>query len=146
MRYRSLPRQAVYFALTVLLTLQVGNFPLPIDFRLPAGSWKIDALAITVLNCAICLVAFASAFLSLWALKARLVAVPTLIIAGILSGIELCQFDPFSFPLAFPIYEVTLGAIAAFVPMSVTLVVLGYFLGKRKGPTGIDLGNSGKSN
>jgi hypothetical protein len=47
------------------------------------------------------------------------------------SSIELMQFAPFTFPLAFPKSVVAIGIICASIPMFVTMLIFGYVLSKR---------------
>jgi hypothetical protein len=122
-----LPRQVIYFAGSVFTTMELANFPVPI------GNWKENAVAISLVNLLIFLSALATGLLVLRQLKARVIRVLTLVIAGLLSGIELIQFAPFVFPLAFPRYVVVGGILGTIVPMALTLFVLGYFLSKRMG-------------
>jgi len=119
-------RQAIYFAGSVFITMELVNLPVPI------GSWKENAVAISVVNLLIFLNALATGLLALRKLKARVIRVLTLIIAGLLSGIEMIQFAPFAFPSAFPRYVVIGGILGAIVPMILTLFVLGYFSSKLK--------------
>jgi hypothetical protein len=118
-------RQAIYFAGSVFITMELANFPVPI------GSWKENAVAISMVNLLIFLSALATGLLVLRRLKARVIRVLTLLIAGLLSGIEMIQFAPFTFPLGFPRYVVIGGIFGAIVPMILTLFVLGYCFSKR---------------
>ena len=119
-------RQAVYFAGSVFITMELANLPVPI------GNWKERAVAISMVNLLIFLSALATGLLVLRQLKARVIGVLTLVIAGLLSGIEMIQFAPFMFPFAFPRYVVIGGILGASVPMILTLFVLGYCFSKRK--------------
>jgi hypothetical protein len=119
-------RQAIYFAGSVFITMELVNFPVPI------GSWKENAVAVSVVNLLIFLIALATGLLAICKLKARVIRVLTLVIAGLLSGIEMIQFAPFVFPLAFPRYVVIGGILGAIVPMILTLFVLGFLFSKRK--------------
>ena len=120
-------RLATYFAGSVFITVELANFPMPIF-----ANWKANAVAISLVNLLICLIAFATGILGLRMLKARVIRVFTAILAGLLSGIELIQFAPFSFPLAFPWYVVIGGVLGSIVPMILTLLILGYVLSKQK--------------
>jgi hypothetical protein len=136
---RSNAIRTLYFAVPVLLTLEVVNFPLPIDFSFPAGGWKATALAITIVNLAVCVAAVASTLLALLVLRSRVVPALTIVVAGALSGVELCQFAPFASPLASPLYLVIGGILVAFIPMYITLLVLGFILSKRKDPASVEI-------
>lgn len=127
MREASVLRKAAYFAGSVFITVEVANFPMPIF-----ANWKTNAVAISLVSLLICLIAFATGILGLRMLKARNIPVLTPILAGLLSGIEVIQFAPFSFPLAFPWYVVIGGVLCAIAPMILTLLILGYVLSKRK--------------
>jgi hypothetical protein len=118
-------RKVIYFAVSVFTTMELANFPVLI------GSWKERAVAISLVNLLIFLGALVTGILVLRQLKARVIRALTLVIAGLLSGIELIQFAPFVFPLAFPRYVVVGGILGAIVPMALTLFVLGYFFSKR---------------
>ena len=97
-------RQAAYFAGSVFITVELADFPMPIF-----ANWKANAVAISLVNL-------------------------TPILAGLLSGIEIIQFAPFSFPLAFPWYIVVGGVLSSIAPMILTLLILGYVFSKRKDP------------
>jgi hypothetical protein len=127
-------RQAVCFAGSVFITMELVNFPVAV------GIWKGNAVAISVVNLLICVNAIASGLLALRMLKARAIRLLTLVLAGLLSGIELIQFAPFEFPLAFPKYIVVGGILCAIVPMMLTLFVLGYLFSKRKDSVYLDVG------
>jgi len=118
-------RQAIYFAGSVFITIELANFPVHI------GNWKERAVAVSMLNLLIFLSALATGILVLPQLKARIIGVLTLVIAGLLSGIELIQFAPFMFPLAYPRYVVIGGIFGAIVPMALTLFLLSYLFSKR---------------
>jgi len=121
-------RQAIYFAGGVFVTMELVNFPVPI------GSWKVNAVAVSVINLLIFVIALATGLLTIRKLKPRIIRALTLVIAGLLSGIELIQFAPFVFPLAFPRYIVLACLVGAIVPMSLTLFFLGCLFSKRVGP------------
>ena len=93
----------------------------------------------SIVNLAVCVAAFATAFLTLLVLKSRMVPVLTLALAGVLCGVELCQFVPFAYPLASPLYVVVGGILAALIPMTITLFLLAYIFSKRKDPAPVDL-------
>jgi len=121
-------RQAAYFAGSVFITVELADFPMPIF-----ANWKANAVAISLVNLLICLIAFATGILAFRMLKARAIRVLTPILAGLLSGIEIIQFAPFSFPLAFPWY-IVVGVLSSIAPMILTLLILGYVFSKRKDP------------
>jgi hypothetical protein len=122
-------RQAAYFAGSVFITVELADFPMPIF-----ANWKANAVAISLVNLLICLSAFAAGILAFRMLKARAIRVLTPILAGLLSGIEIIQFAPFSFPLASPWYIVVGGVLSSIAPMILTLLILGYVFSKRKDP------------
>lgn len=131
-------RQAVYFAVPVLIAVEVANFPFLINFSSPAYGWKVMAFAVSLVNLLVCLSAFASGLLVLLVLRARVISVVTLVVAGVLSGVELMQFAPFAYPLAFPVFVLACGLLASLIPMSITLFLLAYMFSRRKDPTSID--------
>lgn len=118
-------RQTIYFAGSVFITMELANFPVPI------GNWKERAFAVSMVNLLIFLSALATGILVLRQLKARVIRVLALVVAGLLSGIELIQFAPFMFPLAYPWYGVIGGIFGAIVPMAFTLFLLSYLFSKR---------------
>jgi hypothetical protein len=126
-------RQAAYFAGSVFITVELANFPVPIF-----ANWKTNAVAISLVSLLICLIAFATGILGFRMLKARAIRVLTPVLAGLLSGIEIIQFAPFSFPLAFPWYIVIGGVLGAIAPMILTLLIVGYVLSKRKDPLSLN--------
>jgi len=105
--------------------MELANLPVPI------GNWKERAVAISIVNMLIFLSALAAGILVLRLLRARVIPVLTLVIAGLLSAIEMIQFAPFVFPLAFSRYVVIGGIFGALVPMILTLFVLSYLFSKR---------------
>jgi hypothetical protein len=119
----------------VLLTLEGANFPLPIYFSSqilgPKMAWKVNAVVITMVNVAIFTAALATARVVIHTLRSRVVRAPIVVVAGIFSGIELCQFAPFASPLTFPMYVLITGIVVAPIPMGITLWLLGYIVSKR---------------
>ena len=118
-------RQAIYFAGSAFITVELASLPVPVD------NWKERAVAVSLVNLLLFLSALAAGLLVLRKLKARVIRVITLVIAGFLSGIEMIPFAPFMFPLAFPRYVVIGGILVAIVPMISTLFVLSYLFSKR---------------
>jgi len=128
MRQRPLLRRVICFAVAVLAIAESVNFPLPL------GDWRVKAVAVSVVNLLIFLIAVASGLLGLRLLRSRVIPVTAALLAGILSGLELIQFAPFAFPLSFPPYTLIGGILGSAIPMTITLFILGYLLSKRRAP------------
>jgi hypothetical protein len=133
----SLLRQAIYFAGSVFITTELANFPVLIG---NSRERAVAVVAVSMVNVLIFLCALVTGILVLRRLRARTIRVLTLVIVGLLSGIELIQFAPFMFPLAYPWYVVIGGILGAIVPMALTLFVMSYLFSKRM----VSLGVPGK--